>query len=96
MACSVWLYATPSAAPGNDPVVTANATRGGFTVTVRAWLAELPAASTTLKVKEPLPPPVGVPLINPVLAVKLNPAGSVGVTVHVNGVVPPDSLGVAL
>ena len=46
---------------------------------------------------DPLPPPVGVPVMAPVLALKLSPAGSVvGVTDHVNGPVPPVSLSVAL
>lgn len=71
---------------------------GGFTVTAMGWLLEeLPTASVTLKVTEPLPPPVGRPVIAPVLVVKLNPGGSVPlVTLHVNGLVPPDSTSVWL
>ena len=70
---------------------------GAFTVNVMAWVADMPAASATLKVTEPLLAPVGVPVIAPVLLFKLNPTGSVaGVTVHVYGLVPPDSLNVAL
>jgi hypothetical protein len=73
----------------------------GFTVKVRAAGAEgtLPAEeeSVTWKVTVPLPPPVGMPLTIPVLGVKLNPGGSVPlVTLHVNGLVPPDSASVAL
>ncbi len=65
---------------------------GGFTVTVIAWLADMPAASVIWKVTEPLLAPVGVPLITPELLVKLNPVGSVPeVTVHLYGLVPPDS-----
>jgi hypothetical protein len=65
---------------------------GGFTVTVSAWLAVLPAASLTWKVTDPLLVPVGVPAIAPVLLFKLSPAGNdPEVTVHVYGLVPPDS-----
>ena len=62
-----------------------------------AWLAVIPAASATWKVTGLLLAPVGMPVIAPVLAFKLNPAGSVPeVTVQVYGLVPPDSLKVAL
>jgi hypothetical protein len=46
VASSVWLYATVSAAPGNDPVVMVNS-GGAFTVNWMAWPEELPAASFT-------------------------------------------------
>jgi hypothetical protein len=74
---------------------------GAFTVTATAWLADIfPALeeSVTLKVTELLPAgPVGVPVIAPVLALKLNPAGSVpDVMAYVYGLVPPDSLNVPL
>jgi len=96
VACSVWLYATPSAAPGSDPVVMVNA-GAEFTVTVRVWLAVMPVASVTWKVSDPLLTPVGVPVIAPVLLFKLNPAGNVPeVMVHLYGPVPPDTLNVAL
>jgi hypothetical protein len=86
----------PSVAPGNDVVVTVNGA-GGFTVMVIARLPETPAASLTWKVTEPLLAPVGVPLITPVLLLRVNPAGSVpAVTVQVYGPVPPDSFKVAL
>ena len=90
----------PIVPAANDAVVTVNA-GDAFTVTVIACGAEdiFPAVeeSVTLKVKEPLPPPVGVPLTTPVLLFKLNPAGSVaGVTVHVHGSVPPDSTSVVV
>ena len=79
-----------------EVVVIVNA-GGGFTVMVIAWLADMPAASAILKVTEPLLAPVGVPLIAPVLPFKLRPAGRLPeVTVHVYGLVPPDSLRVAL
>jgi hypothetical protein len=70
---------------------------GGFTVIVIAWLADSPAASVSSNVTELLPAgPVGVPLIVPPL-LKLSPAGSVPeVMVHLYGLVPPDSLKVAL
>jgi len=70
---------------------------GGFTVTVRAVLAFTPAASATWKVTELLLVPVGVPVIAPVLLFRLNPRGRVpAVTLQVYGLVPPDSLSVAL
>jgi hypothetical protein len=71
---------------------------GAFTVKFIAGLvAESPAASVTLKANEPPPPPVGVPLITPVLLFKLNPGGSVvGLTLHVYGLVPPDAVSAAL
>ncbi len=94
--CSVWLYAVPIVPAGKGAGVMVNA-GGGFTVTVIAWLADMPVASATWKVTEPLLAPVGVPVIAPVLAFKLNPAGNdPAVTLHVEGLVPPDSLNVAL
>ena len=73
---------------------------GGFTVTVIVWGAEVifPATeeSVAWKVAEPLPP-VGVPVIAPVLALRLNPGGSEpAVTAHVYGLVPPVRLSVPL
>jgi len=48
------------------------------------------------KVAEPLPP-VGVPVIAPGLALRLNPGGSEpAVTAHVYGLVPPVRLSVPL
>ena len=69
---------------------------GGPTVMGIGWvLADLPASSVTVKVYEPqgvLLQPVGVPAITPELATKVNPGGSVvGKTLHVYGLVPPDS-----
>ena len=74
----------PIIAAGKVAVVTVNA-GGAATVRVMLWLlTDSPAASVTLKVNWPLPPPVGMPLMTPVLLFKLNPAGSVaGVTVQV-------------
>ena len=87
------LYGVPIKAPGKVVVVMVNGEAGGPTVMARAWLvAELPAASVTLKVNEPLPPPVGVPPIIPEVGIKIIPGGRVGVTLHVYGLVPPDTV----
>ncbi len=69
---------------------------GGPTVMGIGWLlAELPAVSVTVKVYEPqgvLLQPVGSPPITPEVGTKINPGGSgVGETLHVYGLVPPDS-----
>ena len=73
---------------------------GGFTVKAIAWLEDIFTAleeSVTWNVTDPLPPPVGVPEITPVLAVKLSPGGNdPAVTAHVYGLVPPDTASVAL
>jgi hypothetical protein len=50
-------------------------------------VAETPFASTTLRVK--LPAAVGVPVTAPVVALRVNPAGSVPTTEKVYGEVPP-------
>jgi hypothetical protein len=91
------LYAVPVAPAGRDAVVIVNG-GGGFTVKTIGWLvADMPAASVTWKVTDPLLAAVGVPEIAPLLAFKVNPAGSVpAVTVHLYGLVPPDLLKVAL
>jgi len=73
-----------------------NGEAGGPTVMGIGWeFAELPAVSVTVKVYEPqgvLLQPVGSPPITPVVRTKINPGGSVvGVTLHVYGLVPPDS-----
>lgn len=63
---------------------------------VKVWLANIFAASVTLMVTVLLPP-VGVPVMTPVLVFKLKPAGSVPeVMAHVYGLVPPDSVNVWL
>jgi hypothetical protein len=86
----------PIAAAGKEVVVMVN-DGSALTEMVSVRLADLPAASVTWKVTEPLPAPVGTPLIAPVWGFKFNPVGSVPeVTVHVYGLVPPDSLNVAL
>ena len=84
--------------PANKEAVVTVKAGGEFTVMVMAWVADMPAASATLKVTElPFPAPVGVPEITPVLLLRLNPAGSVPeVMLHVHGSVPPASLNVAL
>ena len=87
----------PVVPPGNDVVVMANA-GGGFTVIVTVWLAVTFVASVTWKVIELLPAgPVAMPVIAPVLVLKLNPAGmDPEVMAKVYGLVPPDSLSVPL
>jgi hypothetical protein len=96
VASSIWLYAVPSDPPGNVVVAIVNA-GAAVTVIVIALLAELPASSVTSKVINALPAPVGVPVIAPVLLLKLKPKGSVPeVIVHRKGLVPPDSLITAL
>jgi len=67
-------------------------------VIVMLWLADTFAASVTWKVTEMLPKgPVGVPVIAPLLVLRLSPAGSVPVVIaHVYGLVPPDTISVQL
>ena len=86
----------PIVPPGKVVVVMDNGA-AAFTVMVIARLKDKPAASVTSNVTELLLAPVGVPVIAPVLLPRLSPAGSVPeVMVHLNGVVPPDTLRVAL
>ncbi|HUD68512.1 MAG TPA: hypothetical protein VMQ17_28270 [Candidatus Sulfotelmatobacter sp.] len=89
----------PIVPAGNDAVVMLNA-GGGFTVKVIALLEDIFTAleeSVTWNVTDPLPPPVGVPEITPVLALKLSPGGNdPAVMLHLYGLVPPDSASVAL
>jgi hypothetical protein len=65
----------PIVPAANGAVAIANA-GGGLTVSVIAWLVDMPAASATLKVTEPLLAPVAVPVIAPVLELRLNPVGN--------------------
>ena len=86
----------PVVPAGKVAVVMVNA-GGAVTVIVMLWLAKSFAASVTWKVTELLPAPVGEPVMAPVLAFKLNPAGSVPAVIdHVYGLVPPDTLNVWL
>lgn len=66
---------------------------GAFTVIASACVALSPTLSATFSVTEPLPPPVGVPLMvtdEVVLDPSDKPGGRVPeLTVHVSGVVPP-------
>ena len=82
---------------GNDAVVTVKA-GAAPTAKVISWLAVIFTAvgdPVTWKVTEPLPPPVGVPVMAPVLGFKVNPGGSVpAMTVHAYGLAPPDSVNV--
>jgi hypothetical protein len=59
----------------------------GAIVIAQVPVAETPFASTTLRVK--LPAAVGVPVTAPVVALRVNPAGSVPTTEKVYGEVPP-------
>lgn len=97
MACSVWLYAVPVVPAGKEAVAIVKGT-GGFTVKAIVWVADTLAASMTWIVTELLPAgPVGVPVMAPVLELRLNPEGRVPAVVdHVYGLVPPDILNVAL
>jgi len=80
-----------------EAVVMVNA-GGAFTVMATAWLADIFAASVIWNVTELLPAgPVAMPVMAPVLLVRVNPVGSVPeVTAKVYGLVPPDSLRVPL
>jgi hypothetical protein len=65
----------------------------GITAKVSFWLAELPSASVTWKVSDWLLALVAVPAIIPFVALRVNPAGNVPeVMVHLNGLVPPETL----
>jgi hypothetical protein len=72
-----------------------NGEAGGPTVMgIGCVLAETPVVSVTVKVYEPqgvLLQPVGSPPITPEVGTKMNPGGNAGVTLHVYGLVPPDS-----
>ena len=86
----------PIVPPGKVVVVMDNGA-AALTVMVIARLKDKPAASVTSHVTELLLAPVGVPVIAPVLLPRLSPAGSVPeVMVHLNGLVPPFTLRVAL
>ena len=72
---------------------------GGATMSVSAWLADIPVASTTLTVTVLLPGPVGVPEMVTELVVldpSVRPAGKVPAErLHVKGLLPPLALMVA-
>jgi hypothetical protein len=75
VACSVWLYATPTIPPGRLVVVTVGA-GGGSTVIERSCVSVWVALSVTLVVNEKAPALLGVPLTTPVEAFSVRPAGS--------------------
>jgi hypothetical protein len=77
LACSVVEYAVPALAPVSDVVVTVGGCAAAATAMLNdAFVPVLFAASVTCTVNETVPAVVGVPEINPVDAVRLNPAGS--------------------
>ena len=64
----------------------------GLTVRVNCFVIVAPAVSANCMVNVDVLP-VGVPEINPLLAVNVRPAGKDPVEIdHVNGEVPPDSM----
>ena len=71
MAASAELYATPTWAVA---VGQANVT-GGVTLMVQLMVAEVPVESTTFAVKLYVPAVVGVPVMAPVVAFNVRPAG---------------------
>ena len=77
MAASAAWYATPTCPLGNDVVVIVRGAGPlGETVIDSPWVALRPAASVTWTVNELVPAPEGVPVICPVAAAKLSPAGN--------------------
>jgi hypothetical protein len=82
---------------GRDDVVMETGGAAAFTVMLRAAVAVWLAASWTLAVKVLVPEPVGVPVIAPVLALRIKPAGRVPERIdHVYGWVPPVAVKAAL
>ena len=62
---------------------------GAVTVMATFAVTELPALSATRIATEEVPAVVGVPLITPVVELRLNPAGMLPSAVQVNGGWPP-------
>jgi hypothetical protein len=90
LACSVVEYAVPAVPPGSDVVVTVGGCAAAATAILNAFVPVLFAASVTCTVNETVPAVVGVPEITPVVATRLNPAGSApALRLQLYGVVPP-------
>jgi hypothetical protein len=89
VACKVALYAVPTTPFGSDVVVTASG--AALIVMLRALDAFCPSASVACTVKFVVPGfPVGVPVIAPVEAFSVSPAGSdPTMTLQVIAPVPP-------
>jgi len=94
---SVELYARFTSPAGSVAVVTVST--GALMVMLNAFVlvsGGLPE-SVTFTVKLEVPAVVGVPVIAPVLALRLNPAGKAPLVIlHVNGETPPLSCSAAL
>jgi hypothetical protein len=89
-------YATPVCPAGVEVVVICTGVTAAATVMLSDFVPVLFTASFTCTVNETAPAVVGVPEINPVDAVRLNPAGSApALTLQLYGVVPPLACSVA-
>jgi hypothetical protein len=85
--------------PVNDKICTREMVdvTAGFTTMFSDAVAVCEFASVTLVVKVLVPLVVGVPVICPVLLLRVSPVGSVPVLIdQVYGVVPPDACNVAV
>ena len=99
VAPSVWLYAVPSVPPGSVNVVTLSG--GALMVMLRLAFAVLAGFSesvtVTVKLICPTCGPVGLPVIAPVEAFSVSPAGRLPlVTAQAYGVMPPAAASVWL
>ncbi len=74
---NVALYALPAVALGSDVVVMTRGTGATVSVNARLAVAGVAAESVTETVKVNEPATVGVPVITPVLAFSVKPAGNV-------------------
>ncbi len=77
VARNVALYALPAVALGSDVVVMTRGTGATVSVNARLAVAGVAAESVTETVKVNEPATVGVPVITPVLAFSVKPAGNV-------------------
>ena len=87
VAASVWLYDVPAVPPGSEVVLMESAPE---IVIVRLFVAMALLLSATCTVKVLLPAVVGVPVMAPLEALRLRPAGRLPlVTDQLYGVAPP-------
>ena len=95
-AASVAEYAVPTVPPGNELVVMASVGGAIEKVKLAGAVCAGDSESVTLMVTVKLPEAVGVPLITPVAAFKLTPAGKAPEAMdHEYGVIPPEAASVA-